>query len=245
MNHQFSRMNQLAKSKTMYRRALLEFYNRYESKTRQSLINIISKEDTRYDYEIVVAHYRENLDWLEPYGSLVTLYHKSDYQEFPTWIDSSRIITLENIGRESHTYLTHILERWDTLAPWTFFTQGGFNDHWYNGEVLPPSYYIFGGTVEGRYYTANLNCHRLGLPNGDNSQHFEQWWNSLKITPKPFKNYENQFQWAPGGFFTVHRDLIKSRPREFYQNILDTLQGNDPISGHYCERSWKYIFNFY
>ena len=30
---------------------------------------------------------------------------------------------LENVGRESHTYLHHIVEHYDELAPWTIFTQ--------------------------------------------------------------------------------------------------------------------------
>ena len=30
---------------------------------------------------------------------------------------------LPNVGRESHSYLHHIVSRYDELAPWTVFTQ--------------------------------------------------------------------------------------------------------------------------
>ena len=44
--------------------------------------------------------------------------------------------------------------------------------------------------------------------------------------------------------FSVTKNRIQHRPLSFYQNIIDTLDSSsDPITGHYCERAWGYIFN--
>jgi len=74
--------------------------------------------------EIVVARYNENLDWLKKIRKTkdikITVYNKGldDISiDFP-------IIKIPNIGRESHTYLYHIINNYDNLADQTIFCQG-------------------------------------------------------------------------------------------------------------------------
>ena len=70
--------------------------------------------------EIVVARYNENLAWLKniPKTIKITIYNKGiDDIDFP-------FIKLPNIGRESHTYLYHIIQNYDNLADQTIFCQG-------------------------------------------------------------------------------------------------------------------------
>ena len=72
--------------------------------------------------EIVVARYNENLDWLKKIKKSkdlkITVYNKG-----PDDIDVP-FIQLPNIGRESHTYLYHIINNYDKLADQTIFCQG-------------------------------------------------------------------------------------------------------------------------
>jgi hypothetical protein len=72
--------------------------------------------------EIVVARYKENLDWLKKIKKSkdikITVYNKG-----PDDI-SINAIQLPNIGRESHTYLYHIINNYDNLADQTIFCQG-------------------------------------------------------------------------------------------------------------------------
>ena len=77
--------------------------------------------------EIVVAHYREDLQWLMPSAELVTVYSKGGPDEAHAAF--ARQITLPNIGRESHTYLYHIVNNYDRLADVTLFTQGDVVEH--------------------------------------------------------------------------------------------------------------------
>jgi len=70
--------------------------------------------------ELVIARYNEDLSWLKklPKSIKITIYNKgNDDIEYP-------FIKLPNVGRESHTYLYHIIENYDKLADQTIFCQG-------------------------------------------------------------------------------------------------------------------------
>jgi hypothetical protein len=72
--------------------------------------------------EIVIARYNENLDWLKKIKKSkdlkITVYNKGTAD-----IDVP-FIPLPNIGRESHTYLYHIIKNYNNLADQTIFCQG-------------------------------------------------------------------------------------------------------------------------
>jgi hypothetical protein len=75
--------------------------------------------------EIVVARYNEDLEWLKkiPKEYKITIYNKGldDIKNIPS---NANIFKLPNIGRESHTYLYHMIENYDKLADKTVFCQG-------------------------------------------------------------------------------------------------------------------------
>ena len=78
---------------------------------------------------IIVSHFDENLDWIKPFYKrfLVTVYNKS-----PQSVSGSA--HLVNIGRESHTYLHHIVSHYDNLADWNVFTQASEPSFGYKGH---------------------------------------------------------------------------------------------------------------
>jgi len=69
--------------------------------------------------EIVIARYNENLDWIKLLDKniKITIYNKGEPIDYPS-------IKLPNIGRESHTYLYHIINNYNKLADKTIFCQG-------------------------------------------------------------------------------------------------------------------------
>ena len=70
--------------------------------------------------DIVVARYNENLDWLKdiPKNFNIIIYNKG-------LEDLTRpFIKIPNVGRESHTYLYHIITNYNNLADITIFCQG-------------------------------------------------------------------------------------------------------------------------
>ena len=70
------------------------------------------------DTQIVVARYNENINWLIPFKDIALIYNKGNNN-----IDANyfNIINLKNVGRESHTYLYHIVNNYDNLAKNTIF----------------------------------------------------------------------------------------------------------------------------
>ncbi len=84
--------------------------------------------------DIVVARYNEDLSWLKdlPKGKNIKIwiYNKGDdninLSKLKLNLNSKNccVIKLPNIGRESHTYLNHIITQYDNLASKTVFCQG-------------------------------------------------------------------------------------------------------------------------
>ena len=201
------------------------------------------RDITKKDIEIVVARYNENLNWLNHYFKFITVYNKGNSRL------CDKDIKLDNIGRESHTYLTHIIDNWDNLSEKTFFCQGYINDH----ATWPIYKYLF----NNRHLTINLDCHQstcyqfwghliINDPKYLNSisyspYTFGQWWDKYVKKKKPFPN---DFKWGSGAIFSVSKSLIKENSLEYYQNLRDSLRNcQNPEEGHYFERSWFYIFN--
>ncbi len=82
------------------------------------------------NYEIVVAYYDEDLSWLSPYTDHCHIYQKGSKQiEQKTAQEFRQWDTLPNVGRESHTYLHHIITNYDCLAEVTIFFQGDIKSH--------------------------------------------------------------------------------------------------------------------
>lgn len=94
--------------------------------------------------EVVLAHHDEDLSWLGREPDVVhspqvrvTVYHKGTDAQRPGPIPEVarlKVSTLPNVGRESHTYLKHIVERYDDLADWSIFTQAGEPSFGYRGH---------------------------------------------------------------------------------------------------------------
>ena len=78
--------------------------------------------------ELVVARYNEDTRWVEnllkEHSWLnVTLYNKGD----PATVSCDHRCMkhmLPNVGREAHSYLHHIVQRYESLAEKTVFVQG-------------------------------------------------------------------------------------------------------------------------
>jgi Protein of unknown function (DUF3431) len=73
--------------------------------------------------KIVVARYNEDVEWTKAFPN-VLIYNKGsplqgEYNE----------LSLENVGREGHTYYTYIYDHYDNLENYTAFLQGNPFDH--------------------------------------------------------------------------------------------------------------------
>jgi hypothetical protein len=79
---------------------------------------------------LVISHYNEDLSWLTDVDKdiLIFLYTKSGVVPH---IESEniKIEMLENIGKEQQTYFYHIVNNYDNLTDYVYFSQAKFDDH--------------------------------------------------------------------------------------------------------------------
>jgi hypothetical protein len=92
------------------------------------LERILQGEVSKKEVEIVLAHFNEDPSWSDPYASVRTIYCKGT--------PVAGCVPMENIGREGHTYLKHIVDNYENLADWTVFSQAGAPTVGYNGHRL-------------------------------------------------------------------------------------------------------------
>ena len=196
--------------------------------------------------QLVVARYNEDVSWTDGLPAII-------YNKGTPLVTSAIQRELQNVGRESHTYLHHITTYWDQLADITLFTQGRIDDHLpagfsieqmfrENAEVLIPR------VMRRRDWGADG---RLDLPPGPHRDAL------LTGQMKPaalsmsdwFASYLNlnleamgALIFVPGAIFAASRQCIQRRPRAFYTRILGTLSHHqDPEEGHFMERAWLYV----
>jgi Protein of unknown function (DUF3431) len=207
-------------------------------------------------FEIVAAHYREDLSWLKPVASIVTVYSKGNLETYRN--DFPRYSLLPNIGRESHTYLHHIVYNYDTLADITLFTQGQIADHLGADADITD---IVSLCSTFPHDVIAFNKHGL--------KYFNDWlslphvgkWKEEMISGalRPAHKTPGEFwEWlfgtehptaiaiCWGAIFAVRREAIHRRPREFYIRILQyfsKVNHVNPEEGHYMERFWIHIFS--
>jgi hypothetical protein len=77
------------------------------------------------EISLVVARYYENIDWVLPYNDIAIVYNKGE----ELTLSFSNVINLENVGREGHTYLYHIIQNYNSLSNRIIFCQGSPFDH--------------------------------------------------------------------------------------------------------------------
>ena len=79
---------------------------------------------TRKNIEVIISRHNEDISWSDMYASIRTVYEKSDELNVLKVGTPGNVVRLANLGRESHTYLTHIVNNYGALAELTVFSQG-------------------------------------------------------------------------------------------------------------------------
>lgn len=186
--------------------------------------------------ELVVAHYRENLNWLSFVDHPTTIYSKDKPAE--------NSIVLPNVGRESHTYLCHIVNNYHKFQEWTVFTQGYPFDHspdFLHKIHLNPANKQF--MDQNLFLPLSSTYAHLTTKNYDDP--FNVWRNkSLKETWAwlyPEIPVPDAIISVFGGLFVVNRKAIYNRPIEFYRELL-TMHETNYILPWVMENLWAYIF---
>ena len=191
-------------------------------------------------FELVVARYNENLNWLRRVTRefRITVYDKSTPP-------APNAIPLPNIGREAQTYLHHIVARYETLADLTVFCQGRPFDHAFDfhhtlralsaGEMRVENFHWLGHSADTDscegvlFQTWSKNAAGRALE-------LCEFYRALFDDCGP-----TEYSFFLGGQFIVGRARILRREKVFYQNALQ-LSENFHDAAHCFERMWDRVF---
>jgi hypothetical protein len=201
--------------------------------------------------ELVVARCEEDLRWLRrvPEKIRVTIYNKGSELKSGSAIperEGTRVLQLPNIGREAHTYLAHLTECRESLAPVTVFCQGHPFDHapdfhqclqaLSRGDEMPSPFLWYGFLDD----TDDRNGRRLFVPWSKNREGKELF--TGKIYEELFgKMSPELFHFRGGAQFSVTREAVLHHPVEFYRRAL-RVSVEVENAAHSLERFWDRIF---
>lgn len=209
----------------------------------------------RDQIHVIISKYAEDVEWADALGYDYTVYDKS-----PNPMEKA--IQLENIGRESHTYLTHIVRCYERLYPVNVFLQGNPFDHLSDHGAA--SVAVLRKKIEEvavrripfkGFAWFKLKCDRFGRPHAlKEEQNRGRWTGWGKDIPLgdvfealfPARFPEQLVVRAPAGVFAVTGERIRTRPKAFYEYALSLLEADPDDSnntGHAFERLWQHIFN--
>ena len=209
-------------------------------------------------YKIIVSRFNESIEWLNLEKSNCIIYNKG----LP--LNISNEIIVNNVGRESETYLRYIIDNYDNLPDVIVFTQAKISDHYPNKK--DDINYLLKlkneALIKGKSNPIIIhNVRNMDIPDGspwhplwnlidnikyylndnykDNNRISFIDWFKININtsyPNPIKIYSN-------AIFSVKKEFILKNTKEYYENLILNVNFHDnPAEGHFFERSWYYIF---
>jgi len=213
--------------------------------------------------DLVISHYNEDLDWLAdlPHHNFkqIIVYTKGTRRPNCSrfWC---QVIPLENVGREGHTYLHHIIQNYNTVADVTIFVPGScFMDHKKKKTEL-----VISGALADRD-TVLLSEEKVeNLANDFKDFEIKEWASSHPENRaknpsavlgasriRPFGKWYTHFfgdlvvrDVSYSGILAVSREAVHNRPVAFYESLEQEMRAHaNPEAGHYLERSWAAVFH--
>lgn len=193
--------------------------------------------------DVVVAKYKEDVGWTRSIKHNVIIYDKSENGPI------AGAIPLPNIGRETHTYLHHIVNNYDKLADYTIFLQGNPHDH---ADLIPNN--TNDKCAEFINTLSTPLTFQPFLVKEDMWDFYPEvkWDGVVKIinSHKIFKDIvDYEILFARGAQYIVPKKNILARSLTFYQKLYELSKTNivhDTDPDRMCpwcfERLWMRIF---
>jgi hypothetical protein len=194
----------------------------------------------------IIINYYNSLDFIDIINCIepdfkITVYNKSSN----IIGDLDNEILVENIGRESHTYLNHIINNYDNLSDITIFIQDDFCNHLFNFDYFndklnlnqtqdfyqfPCSWRIGYGIISRNIVNGYLDL--FTLPNNNSIKEFSETFNI---------NLPVEYTTETCAHFLVSKDRILKHSKEKYKKILEWVL-SDERNGYTMEHTWKLLF---
>lgn len=199
--------------------------------------------------DVVVAKYLEDVGWVNQLGELGTagyrvfIYDKGrDAAGTRARFPGHAVVAMENRGRESSTFLQHIITHYDSLGEYTMFLQGTPFDHC----KLSRDQFL---DVVRNDPLALRNDRYWYMHDSDGNGGPDHPGLEIASVFRRFigPNMPNRVRFRAGAQYVVSRDEIRLRTVQYYQELLEHLADNSMhgLNPWSIERLWKYIFNLH
>ena len=230
----------------------------------------LSHPPTTGTLDLVVAWYNEDLSWLAttampPHTLHIYAKHAGVHPDYS-------VVPLPNVGRETHTYMHHIVANYDSLADVTIFTQAGIDSPAYKGLKRKKLEHVLHELPACRLRGMVCMAHHepgLKIPFKPEFQ-ISHWTGTSPdnravtdgtdaLTPasvRPLAAWYREFVdedtskinrlgMSYNSIFAASAEAIRSHPRSLYKRIRDELAVSaNPEAGHYVERILLSLFTF-
>ena len=203
----------------------------------------------KWQFEIVVTRFDEDLAWTAGLEHLITVYNKG--LPFPPGHSFSKVKEVPNHGVGCETILRHCMEEYDSLAEITLFSQATLCDREDQPMFELYRYFSDGGpdkivgiktmsydppTSRFQWRISNPSCKSI---NDRNLGEFRRL-----AVKQPYRFLSED--WVKGDWISVGRNKIQKWPKKYYVNLYAACAFERGILVEECwflERSFYSIFS--
>jgi hypothetical protein len=202
--------------------------------------------------DLIIARYNEDISWVSKLDK--TKFNIFIYNKGPK-LDGYETIDLPNFGRESETYLHHIVNNYDNISEHTIFLQGnplehitGLSEFGYSDIQKDCDYQNYDFDKCSNYLTEFLNSFTF-----DNeivllsTKHSDMGYLDEKTKLINLLKLNNEINYfTPGAQFIINKQLITNKPLVFWKNLHAFSKPNSDVCHvqlpYILERLWVNIF---
>jgi hypothetical protein len=223
--------------------------------------------------EIVISRYNEDLEWLKnkPFNKYsYIVYNKGVNNNFYKSDKCKNIINLDNVGREGHTYLYHIINNYDNLSDITIFLPGStsmdkvieipntsLSDTKINKatklinkiEETNNAVILFNekhNNIKDYFYDFKINDYGSTFKDNRELNHESLVLSQIRPYGKWFENVFGDITPQHVSYFgiiSISKTDILQKQKSYYEKLIKHLDNcSNPETGHYFERSWEAVF---
>ena len=193
--------------------------------------------DLKSNLNIVISWYNEDISWISRLKNdyNIIIYTKESQSEYDI---------PKNKGQEASVYLKYIIDNYNNLPEYTLFLHAHEYSPHHRGSIVD----IIDNLVGIKTYYHNINDYKLGYIMTNPLIEYIKEWYSEYLEPElgPMSDYGD---WTYGhqgcGQFIVHRNTIRHRSIEFYQNLYEWIMNTDhpnAWSSRFMEWTWHLMW---